>query len=82
MTAGDIVAVGDHVDVTEFIRRGDTKDTEVRNGWVAGLTETVITVSVSPDWESEPDPWLVDFPLTGRDRVVVTLDRTKARTHA
>lgn len=77
---GDKVAVGDHVDVFEFTRDGDEKDSRPINGWVAELSESRIKVAASPDWETEPDPWFSSFPLTGPDRVVVTLDRSRART--
>jgi hypothetical protein len=79
---GDAVAVGDHVDVTEFVRRGDEKDIEVFDGWVAELTEWTIVLSQSPDFATEPDPWLTLFPLTGRGAVVVTLNKTKPRVTA
>ena len=79
---GDTVTVGDHVDVTEFTRRGDDKDIETYDGWVAQVSESRILLAHAPDFTTEPDPWFQSFPLLGPDRVVVTLTRPKPRVDA
>jgi hypothetical protein len=83
VTAGvsDTVAVGDHVDVHSFVRRGDDADTDVLNGWVAMLSDERILIAAASDWQTDEDPWFASFPLTGPDRVVVTLDRSSTRVH-
>lgn len=74
------IVIGDHVDIIEFTRHGDHKDSRTLNGWVTELSDTIITISA---WPLEPgddaEAFLATFPLTGKNRVEVI---STAKHHA
>jgi hypothetical protein len=72
---------GDHVVVSQFVRRGDDYNVSELDGWVVFYGEAVVVIANTPDWATLPadDYFTATFAL---DDVIVSHARATSETGA